>query len=93
MHKTKGNPMTNLLINLTLLLSTNWTGATFQDRELGYVVTNHVLEVQYRGVTNKFTVQIDLSDKAVWRQAQILFATNYYAPIPFGMDVTAEMRP
>jgi hypothetical protein len=58
--------MTNLTFTLLLSLSTNWTGTTFQDRELGYVVTNHVAEVVYRGQTNRYTLLSEVSDKAVW---------------------------
>ena len=41
---------TNLLIVTLITLSTNWTGHFDKDRELGYVVTNHVVEVRHSPV-------------------------------------------
>ena len=67
--------------DLTFEPSTNWTGQIFQARELGYVVTNHVLTVEYQDTTNRFTLKVVPSDKAVWREIitdQII--TNGIAP-------------
>lgn len=52
--------------------ATNWTGQIFQDRELGYVVMNHVLTVEYENTTNRFTLKTTVSDKAVWRPKMII---------------------
>ena len=69
---------------LTFEPSTNWTGQIFQARELGYVVTNHVLTVEYQDTTNRFTLKTVPSDKAVWREiisGQML--TNNWNVVPW----------
>ena len=51
-------------------LQTNWTGVSFQGKELGYVVTNHVATVTYLDTTNQFTLKTDTSNRAEWRPAE-----------------------
>ena len=51
----------------TLNPQTNWTGIQFQGRELGYIVTNHVTHIEYKGVTNDFTLLTESGSVAVWR--------------------------
>ena len=60
--------------DIRLELVTNWTGYTFQGRELGYVATNHIADVFYQGATNSFTMKTTPSDTAVWRTNRILNA-------------------
>lgn len=62
--------MTNLLFTIALVLSTNWTGYINGTNELGYVLTNHVATVVYRGRTNEFTLLSEPSGTAVWRPQQ-----------------------
>jgi predicted HAD superfamily hydrolase len=47
--------MTNAIatVTITLILVTNWTGDTFNGKELGFVATNHVASVMYQGDTNQ----------------------------------------
>lgn len=77
--------MTNTIAQFTvsLLLATNWTGVSFKDKELGYVVTNHVATVVYEGKTNDFTLNTVASDKAVWRdyKMQPWVVTNFCDPL------------
>jgi hypothetical protein len=61
--------MTNLIATLSLITITNWTGVNFQNKELGYVATNHMANVAYDGSTNQFLLKTIPSDKAVWRDA------------------------
>lgn len=49
------------------VLSTNWTGATTKDGEVGLIVTNHVLHVEYKGTTNDFTLLTVDSGRHVFR--------------------------
>jgi hypothetical protein len=71
-------------ITVALVLITNWTGVTFNNKELGYVATNHILTVDYQGGTNQFTLKTVASERAVWRQAQpmqgIAITNNYWWP-------------
>ena len=78
--------MNQLITTLVLVVSTNWTtfstgflntnGAAPQ--QLGYVVTNHVLRVEYGGLTQEVTLLVEPSNKAVWRpeQSSIFYGTN-----------------
>lgn len=45
--------------------------------ELGYVVTNHVAQLVYEGVTNRMKLKTEKSDLAVWRESML---TNYVYP-------------
>jgi hypothetical protein len=69
--------MTNTIAQITvsLMLVTNWTGTKFNDKELGYVATNHVATVVYQGETNQYTLKTVASEKATWRQPAPQFIT------------------
>ena len=76
--------MTNLLASLaiTLTTQTNWTGVTSQDKELGYIITNHIATVAYQDITNQYTVKTDLSDVAVWKDVpKPIWMTNSMVPV------------
>lgn len=61
------------------MLVTNWTGVKFNDKELGYIATNHVATVAYQGETNQYTLKTVASEKATWRPSpQFAWATNLY---------------
>lgn len=74
--------MTNKLAQITvsLMLITNWTGVQFNNKELGYVATNHVATVSYQDTTNQYTLKSVASNKATWRETQMItnISTLYY---------------
>jgi len=68
--------MTNLVAELTLVLATNWTGYNFNEKELGFVFTNHIAIVKYETNTYPFTLKSTASSIAVWRDYKWPFQTN-----------------
>jgi hypothetical protein len=65
--------------DFSLVTITNWTGYTFQDRELGYEATNHIATIYYQDVTNVTVLKTVSSDKAVWREPpKITCLTNSF---------------
>ena len=68
--------MTNAIITISLVLTTNWTGVQDNGKELGYVSTNHVAQVMYQGATNEYILKTCASEKARWRDTKIMSATN-----------------
>ena len=69
------------------MLVTNWTGTKFNDKELGYVATNHVATVVYQGEINHPTLKTVASERVTWREPEpqynVLIITNgfnYYQP-------------
>jgi UDP-N-acetylglucosamine transferase subunit ALG13 len=63
--------MTNLICKLILVLSTNWTGGVLNNKEVGVVVTNHVVEITYEGKTNDIVWCVSPSDRFVLRPLQV----------------------
>lgn len=72
--------MTNLLVSITLMITTNWTGYEFGGRELGYLVTNQVAHIEYQGTTNELSIISEAGDVALWRRKPMLSVTNYWIP-------------
>ena len=66
---------------LNLNVVTNWTGYTFQGKELGYVATNHDASIGYQGATNTYTLKTTTSDQAVWRDSHAIIWTTNAMPI------------
>lgn len=51
--------MTNILVTVALITSTNWTDEIHDGKQLGYEITNHVATVIYQGDTNIFILKQD----------------------------------
>lgn len=61
--------MTNLLFfKVVFALYTNWTGVEVCGREVGVVVTNHVLKFEYGGVVKEIVITNTVSSTAVFRE-------------------------
>ena len=83
--------MTNLLsakLAISLTLATNWTGVTFEGRELGYVATNHIATVTYECEEHEMVLKKTPSNIAVWRPTPFLYITNVTVPGWEGFLVT-----
>jgi hypothetical protein len=75
--------MTNLIaqLSISLALTTNWTGYTFNGKELGYLATNHIATIGYECQSHTYTLKTTPSEIAVWRKAEPLINwTNIYIP-------------
>lgn len=64
---------TNLVasIAISLVIHTNWTDVIEQDNELGFLVTNHVAQIEYAGHKTNVVLLTELSGIAVWRPVLI----------------------
>ena len=72
--------MTNLLsakLAISLTLATNWTGVTFEGKELGYVATNHIATVTYECQEHEMVLKRVPSSIAVWRPLATFYLTNF----------------
>lgn len=61
------NQFKEAYVDVHLDVVTNWTGAQFNGKELGYLATNHIAEIVYQGETNMFTLKTTASEVAKWR--------------------------
>lgn len=73
-----GSSLTNAIIKISLSVFTNWTGFKFEDKELGYVATNHIATVNYQNQTNSFTLKTTVSEIGRWRKPEPMNYWNIY---------------
>ena len=77
---------TNIVaIAVVLTSATNWTDVIVHDQELGYVVTNHVAQIEYAGRQTNVVLLTELSGIAVWRPAVTIW---FHGPVYTNFTVT-----
>jgi len=69
--------MTNIVATVALIISTNWTDQIHDEKQLGFLVTNHVATVIYQGETNIFTLKQD-TGPFVWGGTKKVTGSNVF---------------
>lgn len=71
--------MTNLIASLIVTVSTNWSGAGPENKEVGFIQTNYSAQCVFEGKTNLFTLENRFAGAVAWREKQeraVHFGTN-----------------